>query len=195
MANLRQGFSWQAVKKTVGIVGARSLPEKYKNKVQEVVKYLVEKGYRINTGGAMGTDQFVLEILISLGQVNKGKIFSAWNSISGFPKPVQKFVDYFLSHNEQIHWGEVSSPCSNSVAVAALLGRNKKLVEASSGLIAFMYGESKGTIYTIKEACKKGIRVVVFRYGDKTFIPIVGSGRWSKMNCSEPWNGAFIYQR
>lgn len=184
-----------SAQRSIGIVGARSLPEKHKTKVQEVVKYLASKNYCINTGGAMGTDQYVLGALISLGQVNKGKIFSAWNSVSGFPKPVQKYIDYFNSHNGQIHWGEASSPCSSSVAVAALLGRNKKLVEASSGLIAFMYGESKGTIFTIKEACKKGIRVVVFRYGDKTFIPIVGSGRWSKMNCSEPWNGAFIYQR
>lgn len=33
----------------VTIISSRALPEKYKNKVQEVVKYLVQKGYRINT--------------------------------------------------------------------------------------------------------------------------------------------------
>ncbi len=179
----------------VGIIGSRALPEKYKNKVQEVVKYLVQKGYRINTGGAMGTDQYVLEALISLGLVSKGTIFSAWDSVLGFPKPVQKYVEHFISHGGHMHWGSAPAHCSNSLAVDALLERNRKLVEASSGLVAFMYGESKGTIYTIKKACKKGIKVIVFRFGDMTFIPIVGSGRWPKMNCSEPWNGAAIYMK
>ena len=50
--------------KSVGIVGARALPQEYKNNIQEVVKYLVNKNYVIHSGGALGADLFVLESLI-----------------------------------------------------------------------------------------------------------------------------------
>ena len=36
------------------------------------------------------------------------------------------------------------------------------LVENSDALVAYLYGESRGTIYTIKEAAKKDIPIVMF---------------------------------
>ncbi|MFH1428321.1 MAG: hypothetical protein ABIH39_01110 [Candidatus Margulisiibacteriota bacterium] len=46
-----------------------------------------------------------------------------------------------------------------------MLERNVRLVNNSSGLVAFMYGKSNGTAYTIKKACAK------------------------------PWKGGYIFQK
>ena len=124
--------------KKVGIVGARALPPEYKEKVSSVAKYLLGKGYQIHLGGAYGADQYALEAIISAGAVSKGVLFSAWSSVAGFPREVQKYVDYFVSHQGKVLWGLVPPHSSRSVAIAGLLSRNQRLVNASSGLVAFI---------------------------------------------------------
>jgi len=181
--------------KSVGIVGARALPQEYKNNIQEVVKYLVNKNYVIHSGGALGADLFVLESLISLGAVSKGRLFSAWSELKGFPKEVQKFVEYFVSHQGEVSWGLVPPHSSRSVAVAGLLARNKRLVEASDGLVAFLYGDSNGTCYTVRESCQKGQNVVVFLCGDKAQLPQISFGQWVKLKCSAPWSEGYLFKK
>jgi predicted Rossmann fold nucleotide-binding protein DprA/Smf involved in DNA uptake len=183
------------VGKKVGIVGARALPEEFKPKINEIVRYLVRKEYQIHTGGALGADLYALEALIALAAVQKGQLFSPWSSIQGFPREVQKHVEYYVEHRGKVFWGLVPAHSSRSVAIAGLLSRNQRLVNASSGIVAFLYGESKGTINTIRIAIQRGLKVVVFVCGGNAKLPEVSSGRWVALRCLAPWEGAYMFKR
>jgi len=181
--------------KKVGIVGARALPPEYKEKVSEVTKYLLGKEYQIHLGGALGADQYALEALISAGAGSKGVLFSAWSTLAGFPREVQKYVEYFSSHRGKVLWGLVPPHSSRSVAIAGLLSRNQRLVNASAGLVAFIYGDSNGTKNTIRKSIERGLKVVVFLCGDNAVLPKISTGRWVELHCGEPWRGAHLFKR
>lgn len=180
--------------KKVGIIGARALPPEYKEKVSAVTRYLSSKAYQIHLGGALGADQYALEALISAGAVSKGVMFSAWSSVAGFPREVQKHIEYFAAHHGRVLWGLVPPHSSRSVAIAGLLSRNQRLVNASSGLVAFIYGESNGTKSTIKKAIERGLKVVVFLCGQEAVLPTIRSGKWVELRCGEPWRGSYLYR-
>jgi len=179
----------------VGIIGARALPEEGKPKVKEIVRYLVQKEYQIHTGGALGADVYALEALIFLGAIKNGLLFSPWSSIQGFPREVQKHVDYYVSHLGKVFWGLVPPHSSRSVAIAGLLSRNQRLVNASSGIVAFLYGESKGTKNTIRKAIARGLKVVVFLCGGEAVLPELSTGRWVALRCIAPWEGAYMFKQ
>ena len=160
-----------------------------------MVRYLDNKNNVILSGGALGADVYVLESLISLGAISKGRLFSAWSELKGFPKEVQKFVEYFISHQGEVSWGLVPPHSSRSVAVAGLLARNKRLVEASDGLVAFLYGDSNGTCYTVRESCQKGQTVVVFLCGEAAKLPEISFGKWVKLKCAVPWSECYLFKK
>lgn len=179
--------------RSIGIVGARTLPDSYRDQIREVVSYLVQRDYRIHTGGAIGADQYVLESVISLGVIDRAMIFSAWATVHGFPRAVQRYVEYFVSHRGRISWGIVKPGSSRAFAIAGLLARNQRLVRGSHGIIAFMYGESRGTLRTIREAIRLDRRVVVFLCGDGAVLPEV-EGSWIQLRCG-CFAGAYLYKR
>lgn len=146
----------------VGIVGSRRLPEKYRFHIREVVSYLLQKDCRINSGGAVGADSYAVAELLRAGCAYRGTIYSAWSYFSGFPYPVREQIGEFVKRGGRIDWGQVLPNPTRNEAVAGLLERNRRLVDNSDMLIAYLYGESRGTIYTIKQAVKKGIPVIVF---------------------------------
>lgn len=146
----------------IGIVGSRALPEKYRFHVREVVSYLLGKGCYINSGGAVGADSYAIAALLRAGKAYRGVIYSAWSYFSGFPYSVRKEIGEFAKRGGRVDWGTVQPDPTREEAIAGLLRRNRKLVENSDALIAYLYGESRGTIYTIKEAAKKGIPIVAF---------------------------------
>ena len=148
--------------KYVGIVGSRKLPEEFRFHVREVVTHLLAKGCYINSGGAMGADSYVIAALLRTGKAYRGVIYSAWSYFFGFPYSARKDISEFAKKGGQIDWGTVLPDPARKEVVAGLLGRNRKLVGNSDALIACLYGESRGTIYTIKEAAKKGIPIIIF---------------------------------
>ncbi len=184
---------WEERKK-VGIIGARALPEENKSQVSEVVKYLVNKGYQIHTGGARGADLYALQAIVSLGAGYRGSLFSAWSCVAGFPREVQKYVEYLISHGGKVMWGLVPPHSSRSQAIAGLLSRNQRLVNASSGIVAFLYGESRGSKNTIRKAVERGLKVVVFLCGEAE-LPKVNAGQWVELKCCVPWAGAYLFKR
>ncbi len=160
--------------KYISIVGSRKLPYHFRfhtrlpckarrcGQVREVVSYILGKGWYINSGGVIGADSYALSSLLRYGKSYIGVIYSAWNSISNFPFSVKKQVGEFYKKGGKIIWGEVSEDSSRKEVVSGLLRRNKKLVENSDLIIAYFYGESRGTTYTIKEAIKNNIPVLAF---------------------------------
>jgi hypothetical protein len=179
----------------IGIIGARVLPDIFRDQVSGVVRYLLSRDYHIHSGGALGADLFALQTLVEQSAFSRGVIFSPWVSVSGFPRAVQPFVEQFISHDGRVDWGMTRPHSSRSLVVIGLLSRNRRLVDASSGLVAFLYGESRGTVGTILQAIQRGLRVVVFVCGGGAELPRVSSGVWRQLRCSGTcWSGAFIFR-
>ncbi|MFH1361819.1 MAG: DNA-processing protein DprA [bacterium] len=148
--------------KYVGIVGSRKLPENFRFHIRKVVSHLLEKECYINSGGAMGTDSYVISALLRAGKAYRGVIYSAWSYFSGFPYSVRQEIGEFAKKGGVIDWGTVLPDPTRQEVVAGLFRRNRKLVENSDALVAYLYGESRGTMYTIKEAAKKNIPIALF---------------------------------
>ncbi len=154
----------------IGIIGARRLPASCQAMVLGVVKYLLAKGYKICSGGALGADMFALQALLALGAAARGSIFAPWSLIAGFPNAVRPAIKSFLAAGGRVIWGDVLPFADRSVVVAGLLARNERLVNRSSGIVAFLYGKSSGSTRTVKSACKKGIKCNLHIYLDSKEI-------------------------
>lgn len=148
-------------RKYFGVIGSRQLPTIYKPKIKEAVRQLLDKGYDIASGGAVGADNYVLESLIELDACHRGIIFSAWRCLDQFPIPVKENVKRFIAQGGQVAWGDVPRYADRQMVVAGLLARNLRLVHGTVGLVAFPFGESRGTFFTVQNAHKKGIPVFI----------------------------------
>jgi len=153
-----------------GVIGSRSLPASFAPLVSRVVSLLLSRGYSIASGGAVGADSFALEAVIQQG-ASHGIIYSAWSSASGFPSSVQPQVSRFLASGGQVVWGPASPSQPRSAVVSALLGRNRRLVSASSVIAAFLHGQSRGSLYTVRQAIAQGLQVIVFLCGEGASLP------------------------
>ena len=155
----------------VGIVGSRSLPASFAPLVSSVVASYLARGFRVASGGALGADSFALSALIQQGVCHQGIVFSAWSSASGFPALVRPQVARFQASGGQVSWGSVSPGAPRQLVVSALLGRNRRLVSSCSVVVAFLFGSSRGSLYTVRRAVARGIPVVVFLCGSGTRLP------------------------
>jgi len=155
----------------VGVVGSRSLPASFAPLVSSLVSFLLDQGFGVASGGALGADSFVLSALLQQGAAPSGVVFSAWSSASGFPASVRPQVSQFLSSGGQVVWGSASPGAPRQQAVSALLGRNQRLVAACSVLVAFLFGPSRGSLFTVRQAVARGVPVVVFLCGGGASLP------------------------
>jgi len=97
-----------------------------------------------------------------LGQAEKGIIFSACQNLNSFPKKVKPVVSNLCEKDSEIVWGRGVQNVPYYKICNALNERNIRLVKASQGLVAFINGNSKDSIFTINKAIKEKIPVVVF---------------------------------
>jgi len=155
----------------VGFVGSRSLPPRFAPLVSSAVSSFLSRGYSVASGGAAGADQFALSAVIGSGCCQRGVVYSAWSSVSGFPSSARPDIERFIAAGGQVVWGPASVGSSRSVAVPALFGRNRRLVSACSVVVAFLHGPSRGSLYTIRHAVSRGIPVVVFLCGGGASLP------------------------
>jgi hypothetical protein len=185
----------QISQRGIGIVGARALPDSFREQVHGVVRYLLSRDYHIHTGGALGADLFALQAVIEQSASARGLLLSAWASVDGFPRQVQPLVEQYLQQRGRVSWGIVRPHASRGLVIAGLLSRNQRLVRSAVGLVAFLHGESRGTIGTILQAIQRRIRVVVFVCGGGAELPRVSSGHWVQLHCPEQcWGGAFMFK-
>ena len=154
-----------------GFVGSRSLPASFSPLVASLVSAFRARGFQVASGGAVGADQCALSALIEQGASASGVVFSAWSSAGGFPASVQPFIGRFLAAGGQVVWGSASPGAPRQQAVSALLGRNQQLVSACSCLVAFLHGSSRGTLFTVRQAVRRGISVYVFLCGGGASLP------------------------
>ncbi|MFH1361916.1 MAG: DNA-processing protein DprA [bacterium] len=155
----------------VGVVGSRSLPSSFSPLVSRVCSALLAGGYRLASGGAMGADSFAISAILQQGCSSQGVIFSPWSSAAGFPASVRPQVARLLSSGGQVIWGPAFPGAPRGQVVSALLGRNRRLVQSASGIVAFLHGSSRGSLYTVRQAVSRGIPVVVFLCGAGASLP------------------------
>ncbi len=155
----------------VGVVGSRSFPASFSPLVFRVVSALLGRGFRVASGGALGADSFALSALLQQGAASRGVVFSPWVSPAGFPVSVRPQVAQLLAQGGQVVQGTAVPGGCRSEVVSALLGRNRRLVQSASCLVAFLYGPSRGSLYTVRQAVSRGIPLVVFLCGAGASLP------------------------
>ncbi len=170
----------------VGMVGARSLSYQYADHVGQIVDDLLDRGNHLATGGAIGTDEFALCRLLHTGHADHCTVFAAWKGYEGFPAKVRASIRQFKEYGGHIVWGPAGK--NEALVKTALLMRNIRLVDACYGVVAFITGDSRGTIFTIKKAATKRKPLVVFAV-DCDF-PEVAGVKWQLLRCGGIWEGA-----
>jgi len=186
----KQGASLcKASIRNIGVVGSRSLPFEYADKVGNVVEDLLGRGFHIASGGAIGADQFCLERLISSQNSSKGTIFAAWQNFKGFPVKVRPYVREAREAGATIIWGLAQGNEPHGLIKLALLKRNEKLVQACYGILAFVMPSSKGTLFTISKAIQARLPVIVFPVNCE--LPHFPNIKWNPLKCGGVYEGSF----
>jgi hypothetical protein len=177
----------------IGIIGSRELPESFRAQISGIVQGLVLRSYFVHSGGALGADSFVLDAVIASDSCSQAVVFSPWASVSSFPVAVRSSIHRLIAYGGRVDWGCVSAGSSRDLVIAGLLERNSRLVRASIGIIAFLYGESRGTRRTIAEAVRLGRRVIVFVCGGGATLPRYRGGSWVQLGGHSPLSGGFLF--
>jgi predicted Rossmann fold nucleotide-binding protein DprA/Smf involved in DNA uptake len=180
---------------SIGVIGSRALPHSYSDQVGEVCEYLLGNKHHILTGGAVGADEFCLSRLLHLGRSERATVFSAWRTYNGFPIKVRAMLRQFKQYQGNIVWGTSFGKESYQIIRSALLQRNKRLVDAAHGLVAFLYKGSTGSRFTLSLAIHARRPVVIFPI--KQDPPTFDGVKWRPLNCGGCWQGAFkaVYTR
>lgn len=175
--------------KSVGVIGSRSLTYTVANKVGDIVQDLIKRKYHIATGGAIGADQFVIERLLRLGLSDHCTVYSPWQNYAGFPVKVRAMMRQFKDYGGHLLWGEVGGNEPRHLIKMGLLLRNQRLVSACYGLVAFIDGHSRGSIFTIQKAAQKRLTLVVFPHD--CHLPEIDFVKWVPLKCGGCWDGGF----
>ena len=195
----------QAIR-SVGVIGSRGLPYPVAEKVGQITEDLIARGYHIASGGARGTDHFVIEKLLKIDQTQHGTVYSAWQNYTGFPATIRATLREFKEKGGSILWGPITGKEPDFMVKQSLLFRNARLVEACYGLVAFLTPDSRGSVFTLKRALEKRLITVVFPSTFRTAdTPVVDSGllpkvdyvKWVPIKCGGCWENGFkaVYLR
>jgi predicted Rossmann fold nucleotide-binding protein DprA/Smf involved in DNA uptake len=171
----------------IGVIGSRSLPPEVSGKVGDVTEDLLDRGFHIATGGAVGTDSFCLSRLLEIGVADKATIHTAWGSYKRFPVETRADVRRFRDTGGHILWGNINGDTDYSTVRAGLLARNVRLVDACHGIVAFLYGDSSGTLFTVSRAIQLKMPIVIFAINRE--LPVFPSVRWKPLLCGGCWEG------
>ncbi len=175
--------------RSVGVIGSRTLPFAHADQVGSVVDDLLLRRYHIATGGAIGADQFVIERLLQIGLSDHCTIYSAWQNYAGFPIKVRAMIRQFKDHGGYLLWGAASGNEPPHIVKTSLLLRNQRLVDACYGLVAFIDGHSRGSVFTIKRAAEKRLTMVVFPH--ECHLPEINYVKWVPLHCGGCWENGF----
>jgi hypothetical protein len=179
--------------KLVDVVGSRKLPASWAIRVSQVVTNLVHRGCRIGTGGALGADLFALKAVIDLGrEVCEGSRVFLPGSVTQAPSVCREHLLQFEALGGNIVPGPVAGKAATrSAYLGALFERSTELVRASSGVVAFIAGESKGTWFTCEQAARLGKQIVLFTADGARSIHSLGCGHWAPVRS---WDGAWRWE-
>jgi hypothetical protein len=126
----------------------------------------------IGSGGARGADQFALEAVVAAGSeaCRRSVVFlpGAQSAASGGA------LGAFVAYGGRVVPG-------SGAGRAALLGRSRRLAQASAGAVAFLWGPSRGSVFTAREAVRCGKPAAVVLAGGEAALPSFAGGRWARI--------------
>lgn len=181
--------------KVIGVIGSRSLPTGWAERVGAVTEDLLGRGCNIASGGAVGTDEYCVSHLVHIGESSRGALYAPWSTYEGFPVKVRALTRQFKDYGGAIIWGCLRGQEEYAVVRTGLLQRNMRLIEAVTGVVAFLYGESRGTLFTLRKALAAHLPVVIFCVERE--LPEFANIKWKPLRCGGCWDGAFkaVYLR
>ena len=145
------------------VIGSRHLPPSWEVRVDSVVDMLLSRCHRICSGGAIDTDLAVLRSLVRHGaSACRGSVVYLPGDFSLVPDPCFPWLDKFIGLGGGVVEGSATDSSSRREYVAALLIRNCSIVRASSGVVAFVSSCSAGSWFTVEQAVRRDVPVVVF---------------------------------
>jgi hypothetical protein len=158
-----------AVHRFVAVVGARVLPESVAPQVAAVVRFFLSRGWGIGSGGARGADAFALQALVRAGSAacTRSVVF-----LPGAP-PTRRSgaLRAFAARGGRVAAGAGSGR-------RALLARSRRLARGSAGVVAFLWGPSRGSVFTVREAILAGKPAAVVLAGGGAALPSFPGGAW-----------------
>ena len=155
-----------AVRGIVAIVGSRQLPSSFASHVSSLVGFFVERGWGIGSGGARGADTFALQAVLAMGPR------AYQQSLVCLPgRSTSPLVQVFARRGGRFVAG-------SGTGRAALLARSRRLVQASAGVVAFLWGPSRGSVFTVRQAVRSGKPAAVVLAGGGAELPAFTGGRW-----------------
>ena len=176
-------------RKVIGIIGSRSLPHTVEALALQVTENLLHRKFRIASGGAVGADEYCLSALVHLGECANATIYTPWNGYEGFPVKVRALTRQFKEYGGSIVWGTLRGKENYPVVRTGLLQRNLRLIEAVDGIVAFLHGESRGSLFTIRKALSEHFPVVIFCF-DRA-LPEFKNIKWKALRCGGCWENAY----
>jgi hypothetical protein len=179
--------------KLVAIVGSRKLPPSWAGRVSRVVADIVRRGCRIGSGGAMGADLFALQAVVGLGrEACRGSRVFLPGSVMQAPSASRDWLLKFEKLGGSVIEGPVAGQATTrSDYISALFWRTVELVNASSGVVAFISGPSNGTWFTCEHAARSGKHVVLFSADGVRSIHSLGCGCWKPVGA---WQEAYRWE-
>jgi hypothetical protein len=158
-----------AAHRFVAVVGARLLPESAAPQVAAVVQFFLSRGWGIGSGGARGADAFALQAVLCAGS-----------------QACARSVLFLPGALPARHGGALCAFAARSGRVAAgtgsgrvaLLTRSRRLAHASAGVVAFLWGPSRGSVFTVREAIRAGKPAAVVLAGGGAALPSFSGGLW-----------------
>jgi hypothetical protein len=153
----------------VAVVGSRALPSSSAAQVAEVVRFFLSRGWGIGSGGARGADQYALESVVGAGpSACRRSVIFLPGAHSAAPGSA---LGAFVARGGRVVPGAGEGR-------AALLDRSRRLAGASSGVVAFLWGPSRGSIFSVLEAVRSGRPAAVILAGGGAALPAFPGGQW-----------------
>jgi hypothetical protein len=158
-----------AADRFVAVVGARALPEAWAGQVAEVVRFFVDRGWGIGSGGARGADEYALRAVLAAGSeaCRRSVVFLPGSLADSGSRRLRAF----LRRGGRVVEGSGSGR-------EALLARSRRLARESAGVVAFLWGSSRGSAFTLREAARAGKPVAAVLAGGGAGLPALSGGRW-----------------
>ena len=153
----------------VAVVGARVLPERMAPQVADVVRLFLARGWGIGSGGARGADDYALHAVLAAGPA------ACARSVVFLPGAMPTRADALHAF---VGRGGRVVPGAGGGRVA-LLARSRRLAREAAGVVAFLWGPSRGSVFTVREAIRAGKPAAVVLAGGGAVLPAFGGGRWA----------------
>jgi hypothetical protein len=153
----------------VAVVGARASPESAAAQVAAIVRLFLSRGWGIGSGGARGADAFALQAVLAAGPQAcvRSVVF-----LPGRVPPRDPELRAFVAHGGRVVAG-------GGRGRVALLARSRRLGREAAGVVAFLWGPSRGSVFTVREAIRAGKPAAVVLAGGGAELPCFSAGAWA----------------